>query len=528
MARTSSPQQQTIERFATRAPTHNAKKFPAVTLGGGDPRDLGLDVTLSPPALNPLPLPEGPVSQWRPPKLEDAAGSPPDRGIENTGPLGDLKPFCASTERVTPLKQPDSVMLEIIWEVLQQLDNTVAKSTAEVLTLVNTVETLSNSLVAIKTEFNIQVNKIKEDVKYLQECAAMVVKDKTILHPMLTVVFQSTNKAETILNSSSSTGSTFQNRELTLVRLERLKIAPIQLHFGDPMDGALYLNESHLELPIKRHADCINNDHHQRSFAETMNSLRPDKPWQTKLSSAGLIYVHFGLEILASLLGTDENDSRISMLYDKLYDNFIEEIDAIDNGISQWDGEPRYAITTNLSAQVGHLNPRWNDKEQDTEAEFRNAMKLVGGEFLDRLDFYQNSWLPARSLVEEAVHKRFEVDSGGEIVIFAQGGCPWKKHIFHLEQELCIEKPIKFVLYTDQNSQWWVQCIPVTCNTFQNRLTLLEKWRGLRDEELSKICGIPGCIFVHASGFIGGNQTREGALQMAQKTLTAQETTNEQ
>lgn len=31
--------------------------------------------------------------------------------------------------------------------------------------------------------------------------------------------------------------------------------------------------------------------------------------------------------------------------------------------------------------------------------------------------------------------------------------------------------------------------------------------------------GIKGCIFVHASGFIGGNETREGALEMARKTL---------
>lgn len=45
----------------------------------------------------------------------------------------------------------------------------------------------------------------------------------------------------------------------------------------------------------------------------------------------------------------------------------MEEIDAIDNGIAQTDGEPRYALTTNLSAHVGHLNPRWNDPDQDTE-----------------------------------------------------------------------------------------------------------------------------------------------------------------
>lgn len=51
----------------------------------------------------------------------------------------------------------------------------------------------------------------------------------------------------------------------------------------------------------------------------------------------------------------------------QVYENFVEEIDAIDNGISQWDEEPRYTVTSNLSSRVGHLNPRWNDKDQDTQ-----------------------------------------------------------------------------------------------------------------------------------------------------------------
>lgn len=52
------------------------------------------------------------------------------------------------------------------------------------------------------------------------------------------------------------------------------------------------------------------------------------------------------------------------------------------------------------------------------------------------------------------------------------------------------------------------------------RLPLPEAWRGLRDEALDQVSGIPGCIFVHASGFIGGHHTREGALSMARATLT--------
>lgn len=45
----------------------------------------------------------------------------------------------------------------------------------------------------------------------------------------------------------------------------------------------------------------------------------------------------------------------------------MEEVDAVDNGISQCDGEARYAVSSTLSARVAHLNPRWNSKSQDTE-----------------------------------------------------------------------------------------------------------------------------------------------------------------
>ena len=49
-----------------------------------------------------------------------------------------------------------------------------------------------------------------------------------------------------------------------------------------------------------------------------MSSLCPGKPWQTKLSSAGLVYLHFGHKLLAQLLGTSEKDSVVDTLYDKV------------------------------------------------------------------------------------------------------------------------------------------------------------------------------------------------------------------
>lgn len=55
---------------------------------------------------------------------------------------------------------------------------------------------------------------------------------------------------------------------------------------------------------------------------------------------------------------------------------------------------------------------------------------------------------------------------------------------------------------------------------FESRKALPAQWRGLRDEELSRESGIPGGVFIHMSGFIGGNQTFEGAFAMAKAALT--------
>ena len=54
---------------------------------------------------------------------------------------------------------------------------------------------------------------------------------------------------------------------------------------------------------------------------------------------------------------------------------------------------------------------------------------------------------------------------------------------------------------------------------FKSRLALPEEWRALRDQDLSEKCGTQGAIFVHASGFIGGCKTKEGALEMADNAL---------
>lgn len=64
-----------------------------------------------------------------------------------------------------------------------------------------------------------------------------------------------------------------------------------------------------------------------------------------------------------------------------------------------------------------------------------------------------------------------------------------------------------------------MQAVAVSPDRFESRKPLPLQWRGLRDDELSKEAGIAGCVFVHMSGFIGGNQNFDGALAMARAAL---------
>jgi uncharacterized UPF0160 family protein len=85
-------------------------------------------------------------------------------------------------------------------------------------------------------------------------------------------------------------------------------------------------------------------------------------------------------------------------------------------------------------------------------------------------------------------------------------------------------KPIYIYVYLqdDRSKQWRVQAMAVGPGRFESRRALPAAWCGLRDEELSKETGIDDCVFVHMSGFIGGNKTYAGALHMARKALLMQ------
>lgn len=242
---------------------------------------------------------------------------------------------------------------------------------------------------------------------------------------------------------------------------------------------------------------------------------------------------HYGQAILSQHLSLPLEDARVSLLWNKLYDDFIEAIDGIDNGIPQYPSSApsAYKNKTDLSSRVGYLNPSWNQTatSQEMDARFERASSMAGGEFFDRVDYTFSAWLPAREIVEKAMSRRAELsgDAQGRVLVFDEFAS-WKDHLFTLEAEQAAAASSKgqtpaerilYVVYPDEAGKWRIQAVPETADSFVSRKALPEAWRGVRDAQLDEVTGIPGGIFVHASGFIGGNQTREGALKMTQKAL---------
>jgi len=263
-------------------------------------------------------------------------------------------------------------------------------------------------------------------------------------------------------------------------------------------------------------------DHHQTSFDHSFSSLVPAAKWSTKLSSAGLVYLHYGREVISKIIASDMAENSLNYIYGKVYESFVEEIDAIDNGNPIGEGKQRYSIYTNLSSRVDSFNKTWNHVGHFNEMEaFEQAMKLIGSEFVETVLHVYQTWLPARLLVINALEKRFITHYSGRLLELSTP-CPWKEHYFALEEELGndLDPKIDFVFFEDfANKRWIIQSMPISPDSFELRKTLPLSWRNLIYDELSSISGIKDCIFCHTTGFLGGNKSREGIIKMAAKAL---------
>ena len=208
-----------------------------------------------------------------------------------------------------------------------------------------------------------------------------------------------------------------------------------------------------------------------------------------------------------------------------MYSAVIEEIDGVDNGIDSATGEKNYKVTTTVSSRISRLRPAWNE-EYTTEKEiecFRLAMGIMMEELAYHLHEQVEVLLPARQIVEhvrdDGECKEQAVNVTSEPILVLENYCPYLEHLYEIEKERGMEGYFKFVIFQGSDQGWRVKAVNISIESFALRQQLLPHSLGLRDEELCQSCGIEGCVFVHINGFMGVNKTKEGALEMARKSL---------
>ncbi len=235
-------------------------------------------------------------------------------------------------------------------------------------------------------------------------------------------------------------------------------------------------------------------DHHMRDL--------PRREDGTPYSSVGLIWRDYGRAALhAFVAGMDE--SAVDSVWQDVESGIVLPIDQADNGVAT-------ACPSHLALLIEAFNPTWDSTQTYDEA-FMEAAGLAHG-VLQRACRQAYAEAKATSFVLKAAR-----ETANPRVIVLDRKLPWEKAVF--EHGLT---DLLFVIYPNEDcTSWYCRTVPPEPNSFGQRLSLPESWRGLQEEAFSKMAGIPDGVFCHPSGFICGARSQASAIRLAERAIAA-------
>lgn len=277
-------------------------------------------------------------------------------------------------------------------------------------------------------------------------------------------------------------------------------------------DQIIHHTENSIVVDVGKRYDKISRfDHHQYPdgdgyFVKWDDSV--SSMWCIPLSSAGMIWKHFGLEICKKLHPNYRSDDEIEKVYQRMYGNFFIEIDGNDNGIDQYSNSANirknYNINATLIGTIGRLN---SDNTYDSETQmdaFKDAMDFSERMFRIHLNtYYKNQ----ESMKDDSIimRKYYEERVDDKILIIEQDLKNWRTILRTLDRS----ESIMFIVYP-RETQWGVKTIPKS--GFQSRRNLAE------ESVLRKAIG-DELVFLHKKRFICSCRTKEAAIKCAKISL---------
>jgi uncharacterized UPF0160 family protein len=239
-------------------------------------------------------------------------------------------------------------------------------------------------------------------------------------------------------------------------------------------------------------------DHHQRP-----NPLREDgQPF----SSFGLIWAHYGRAYLAAL---DVPGDEIEAIHTSFDSKFVLPIDLLDNGAM----DPSVAgplSTLTLPALLGSLKPVFDDPSPTADDDAFRAALPIARRFIEASINNLAAKARAQNLVLSAI-----ADAGSSPILELPMGMPYRSAMDKAGADHML-----FVV-NPRGSDWTLNGIKLSNDTFEQRADLPAAWAGLTDEALEAACGVKGAKFCHNARFIAVANSREAILEMAQLAVEA-------
>ena len=248
-------------------------------------------------------------------------------------------------------------------------------------------------------------------------------------------------------------------------------------------------------------------DHHQPNFSEKWKENSP-----TNLSAAGLIWRHYGKEIVEMYLSNNAEqydyafnytETTISELMDTIYEKLIMEIDANDNGVVL------NGSNLNICEIVDAVNASEVNDDEAQNQNFNRAVALIGNifdikfrEIISNYFNYQKDLDVVRDLVIR--------NMGSEYLVLEQN----IPTIFKCLNEVDVQERIRFCIFSGKNEY--------SIKTRRRNKKFLPLCPILSEEVLrDKMKNVDDIIFIHKASFLAKVRSLDAAKEIVDLSLEA-------
>jgi len=250
---------------------------------------------------------------------------------------------------------------------------------------------------------------------------------------------------------------------------------------------------------LKESADIIFDvgygkfDHHQKDKRIRENGI----PY----AAFGLLWEIYGRSYIKYYSARNDlsnvNDDNIDDVWKYVDTQFVEHIDAADNGIEHEH------TSMSISSMIHLFNPNW-DEGDDFSRKFIDAVDIADG-VLERVVGNAISKIAAKEAVIAAIQNRKD-----ERVVILDRYMPWQEYLLQEESA----NGILYVIYPSISGAYNVQAVPDAPNSTGMRKPLPESW--VQDMSIAYETSGGKISFIHPARFLCGCPTLEDAITIAE------------